>query len=277
MNANSQTVLNMVIGYPLTHTQSPLLHAAVYQMSGINAVLLAQPHLQLESLIAAIKTLSVKLTAVTLPYKEQVLGFLDVCSPEVSALQAANTIIQRDGKLYGYNTDINGIAFALRDITVEQKNILVLGAGGAARAAGYFLKHKHANIFWMNRTAAKAQQLAREFGGEVICTAEINKLHVDIIINTTPVGMSPETNATPLPDYSFHDQQVVFDMVYNPVNTLLLNQAQKKHAITISGLDMFIGQGLKQIELFTGNRITVPGIHQQLRELMTNNQRVSSS
>ena len=142
MKVTNKTRLNTVIGYPLEHSQSPVLHDAVYQLLGINAVLLAQSHLQLKSLIQAIKTLSIELTAVTSPYKEKVIKYLDQYSSEVNVLQAANTIIQRDGKLHGYNTDIDGIAFALRNIAVRGKYVVVIGAGGAARVMGYFLKKK---------------------------------------------------------------------------------------------------------------------------------------
>ena len=224
MKVTNKTRLNMVIGYPHEHSQSPELHDAVYQLLGINAVLLAQPHLQLKSLIQAIKTLSIELTAVTSPYKEKVIKYLDQCSSEVNVLQAANTLIQRDEKLYGYNTDIDGIAFALRDIAVRGKRVVVIGAGGAARAMGYFLKKNRAKLFWMNRTKKKAIALAKEFGGDVICHDELNAIDIDIIINTTPIGMYPNVDVSPLPDYTFSADQVVFDMVYNPMITQLLNK-----------------------------------------------------
>ncbi len=272
MNVTKKTQLNLVIGYPLEHTQSPELHQAVYQQFGIDAVLLAQPQISLELLIQAIKILSVKLTAVTLPYKEKVIPYLDECSEEVKALHAANTIIQRQEKLYGYNTDIDGIAFALRDVVVQGKQILVIGAGGAARAIGYFLKKNCANILWINRTQNKAMTLANKFGGEVICHNKLNTTHIDIIINTTPIGMYPHADASPLFNYAFNRYQTVFDMVYHPMMTQLLKQAQKNEAKIISGLDMFIGQGLKQIELYTGKQHT-PVMINQLRQLLIKNQR----
>jgi shikimate dehydrogenase len=275
MKLSSKTRLNMVIGHPLEHSQSPVLHHAVYQQLGIDAVLLAQPHLQLKSLIQAIKTLCVEFTAVTLPYKEQVLQYIDQCSPEVKALRAANTLIQRDGKLYGYNTDVDGIAFALRNTTVQGKQVLVIGAGGAARAMGYFLKKNHAKIFWLNRTKKKAITLAKEFGGHVVSVDQLNVIEIDIIINTTPIGLYPHTDQSPLPDYVFNANQVVFDMVYHPINTQLLKQAKKYKAKTISGLDMFIGQGLKQIELLTGQRTHTLSMIEKLKRILIQNQRAA--
>lgn len=270
MNITSKTRLNMVIGYPIGHSKSPLLHQAVYKALEIDAVLLAQSHSSLADLIQTIKTLSVGLTAVTAPYKERVIAYLDACSPEVSLLQAANTIIQRDGKLYGYNTDIDGIAFALCHIDVNRKKVLVLGAGGAAQAMGYFLKKNHAHMFVLNRTEEKASRLANRFGGQVITHQDCTKHHFDMIVNTTPIGLYPNVDESPLPEDIFYAGQIVFDMVYNPVQTKCLQQATAKQATPVSGLEMFIGQGLKQIELLTGKRYPAEQID-DLRSLLTLN------
>lgn len=240
----------MVIGYPLTHSQSPLLHNMIYQQLDINAIFVAKPHVKLSALIDAIKTFSIGLTAVTLPYKEKVLKFLDHCSPEVRAIGAANTIIQKKDKLFGYNTDVDGIAFAFRHVSIKNKQTLIIGAGGAARALAYFLKKNHAKIFWLNRTQHKAKILAKKFGGTVIKHEALGSINIDIIINTTP-------SYSPLPNYIFNAKQIVFDMVYNPMMTCLLKAAKKKKATIISGLDMFIGQGLKQIALLIDQRIHV--------------------
>ena len=277
MKVTSKTRLNMVIGHPLVHSQSPVLHDAVYQLLGINAVLLAQPNLKLKSIIQVIKTLSIELTAVTLPYKEKVVNYIDQCSVEVQALQTANTLIYRHGKIYGYNTDIDGIAFALRDVSLRRKQVLVIGAGGAARAISYFLKKNKATLLFLNRTHKKAAALAKEFSGTSIRQNELHKTDIDIIINTTPIGLHPMVNDSPLPDYVFRSHQVVFDAIYHPATTQLLKQAKKYGAKTISGIDMFIGQGLKQIELLTGKPIKSTSIITKLRKLLIQNQRVARS
>ena len=267
--------LNIVIGYPLSHSQSPLLHNTVYQHVGMNSIMLAQPHLELNPLIQAIKTLSVELTAVTMPFKEEIFQYLDDCSPEVNILKTANTLIQRNGQLHGYNTDIAGIAFAFSDIDLREKQVLVMGAGGAARALGYFLKINKAKIVWMNRNPPKAATLAEKFGGDVIFSEKLNNISPDIIINTTPVGLYPRVDESLLPHYIFNKKQIVFDMVYNPVLTQLLKQAKKYQAKILSGLDMFIGQGLKQIELLTGNKLDDPLLVDKLKKLLAQNQRVT--
>jgi shikimate dehydrogenase len=257
MKINNKTFLNMVIGYPLLHTQSPCLHNTIYKQMGINAVFLPMPHDNLQMLVQSLKTFSVNLAAVTSPYKEKILKYLDQRSPEVNSLQAANTIIQRNGRLHGYNTDIEGIAYALNGIEIKNNNVLIIGAGGAARAMAYFLRKQHANIFYLNRSLDKALHLCKEFGGEVIMRPELNLKNMDIVVNTTTVGMYPDTHTSPLPDAGFNKNQLVFDMIYHPVMTTLLKQAKKSKARIVTGLDMFIGQGLKQIELFTGSKLDI--------------------
>lgn len=252
---NSNTSLNMVIGYPLEHTQSPILHNTVYQMMDCNAVMLAVSNHDLLALTQAIKALSVGLVAVTMPFKEKILSYLDEASVEVKTLKAANTVICKQGKLYGYNTDIDGIKYALRARTLSNKNILIIGAGGAARALAYVLHQELANLLWLNRTYSRACNMATLFGGNSINADEIDNIPVDIIINTTPLGMFPDISHTPLADYQFNANQIVFDMVYNPVDTLLLKRAKAHGAECISGLDMFIGQGLRQIELWLNQPI----------------------
>jgi shikimate dehydrogenase len=255
---NNKTQLNLVIGYPLEHTQSPLLHNIVYQILGCNAVMVAQPTHDLRSMMLAIKALSVGLVAVTMPFKEEILPYLDETSPEVENLKAANTVICRDGKLCGYNTDIHGIQFALRDQMISHKNILIIGAGGAARAIAYFLRNNQGNLFWLNRTYLHALSMTKEFGGNMINPNDMHHLPIDIIVNATPLGMFPHLNSfnhSPLSNYQFQTNQVVFDMVYNPIETLLIKRARSQGAKCISGLDMFIGQGLRQIELLLNTSI----------------------
>lgn len=245
----------MVIGYPLAQTRSPVLHNAIYQALNMDAILLAFSHPKIEPLIQAIKTLSVELTAVTIPFKEKVFKYLDYYAPDVKALKVANTIIQRDGKLWGYNTDIDGIAYALRNTILLGKHVLVIGAGGAARAAAYVLQQNNAKLFWLNRTKKKALSLAKVFGGDVIDRKQLRNLRIDVVVNTTPLGMYPHTKISSLPNYRFNAEQTVFDLIYNPISTKLLTEARKRGAKTISGLDMFVKQGVRQVELWTGKII----------------------
>lgn len=265
-HVNHSTTLNAIIGYPLTHTQSPVLHNTIYNALNINSLLMAFPHPDLSRLIDAIKTLNIGLTAVTMPHKEAVIPYLDHCSETVTALQAANTIIQKNGELWGYNTDVDGIEYALRQTNLTQKNVLVIGAGGAARAMGYVLQKHQANIYWLNRTPSKAQALINAFGGQAIDQRDLDNLPIDIIINTTPLGMYPEIHHSPLPNKFLRHHQTVFDMIYNPLETQLLNEAKAAGAKTISGMDMFIAQGIKQISLWQGKELYTPELEQLVRD-----------
>lgn len=249
---DASTHLNLVIGYPLGHTKSPKLHQEIYRLRECNAVLLARPTSpeELSQTIEIIRQFPVKLTAITIPHKETVLKFVDGQSDEVKKLGAANTLINTGGKLIAYNTDTHGIEHAFRNVSLKNKTVLILGAGGAARAAAYVM-HKHgANLLVMNRTRSRAEAIIQLFGGTYLDKDSLQDHEIDIIINTTPLGMSPHVDGTPLPDYRFNQKQIVFDMVYNPVDTALLKTAQKHGAVIISGEDMFLGQALKQVELY---------------------------
>lgn len=268
MAITNKTQLNAVIGYPLAHTQSPNLHNFIYETLNLDAILLSFSHQSLESLIQSIRTLSMGLVAVTMPFKEKILPYLDECCPSVRAVKAANTIINQHGKLMGYNTDIDGVAFALKNISMNNKNILMIGAGGAARAAAYFLQKYHVNIFWYNRSKENALQMSSEFGGNVISHLQNISDKIDVIINTSPVGMYPEVYATPLPSFKFHPEQIVLDMIYYPCETRLLKDAKSQGAKIISGLNMFIGQGIRQIELWTKQKIFSDDLFNNLQTLL---------
>lgn len=255
MISNAKTQLHLLIGQPIGHSLSPLLHQCLYANHKINAVLLAHESNDLTQSVEAIKTLGVPLTAVTLPYKETVISFLDTCHKDAKRLGAVNTIIQRDGKLHGYNTDITGIAYAFRNTEVKHKNVLVLGAGGAARAVVDYLHQQQAHIYILNRNVEKAHVLAQAYQATVV--AQATDIHADIIINATPLGMAPHTEVSPLPDYQFDAHQCVFDMIYNPKVTLLQKQALAANAKLISGLDMFIRQGIQQVELLLDKTIPI--------------------
>jgi len=276
--SNNKFQINLVIGYPLQHSQSPLLHNAVYEILNYNAVMFPYSNQDLSATIKLIKKIPAKLIAVTMPFKQVILPYLDHMSAAVSELKVANTVLYKNNKLYGFNTDIDGIAYALRNISLSGKNVLIIGAGGAASAAAYYLKNNQANLFWLNRTKQRAVDLMKIFGGQLVDLNNLNpnnlnQFPIDVFINTTPLGMLPEINKSPLPDYSFKKTQIVFDMIYNPVDTCLLTQAKLHGAVCISGLDMFVGQGLKQIEILCEDSIITP----ELINLIKNNLKKSQA
>lgn len=255
MMYSSKTQLNAVIGYPLEHTLSPLLHNECYRRLKLNAVLLAFANGNCERLTDAIRTLGISLTAVTIPYKESVIPFLDGIDPVARRIGSVNTIIQRDGYLHGFNTDCIGIQKALQQETLSDTRALIIGAGGAARAAAWVLAEASASVWYYNRTPQRAQAIAKEFGGIVISNYELHQQAFDLIINATSVGLAPHHTQTPLPDFPFTNKHIVFDCVYSPLETRLLREAQSKGAHTISGIDMFLHQALEQIRLWSGRTL----------------------
>lgn len=249
MKINANTHLNFVIGSPITQSKSPDIHCKIYGLLGINAVMAAIDNPDLKSFIQSMKVLNAHMCAVTLPFKTDILAYVDSMSDEVRALGAANTLIQRDGKIHAFNTDVHGIQSGLKHVELRNRNILVIGAGGAARAVAYALKDSNAQLFWMNRTEDKVLPLINTFGGNYVASHQLENQPIDIIINTTSVGMYPSTDESPLPDYQFTANQTVFDLIYNPVETRLLRTARNAGATGISGERLFVEQAIKQIEL----------------------------
>lgn len=237
---------NLVIGNPIKHSKSPSFHDAAYQKLGINTRLLALENPPLPRLIQYIRNHKIPLIAVTLPFKTEIIQYTDIQSEAVKALGAANTLIYKNDLIEAHNTDVDGILSVLQEIKLLNKSVMILGAGGAARALGYALQNTGATLFWHNRTRSKAEALKDLFGGEVI-DAPVED--VDLIVNTSPIGMSPLNNETPLVHYPFQSHQTVFDMVYHPIETRLLKEAAQAGARCLSGLSMFEAQALKQIEL----------------------------
>ncbi len=248
----SRTTLNAIIGYPLETTLSPAVHAAVYDACGIDAAMLAFPTRDAGETLAALKTLNVGLIAVTIPHKESVVRHIDEIDPLAKLAGAVNTIINRGGRYYGYNTDVDGIRFALGSLSLAGKHTLVIGAGGAARAAAMLVNKEKGKLAIANRTESRGRELADQCGGTFISLDELDGGVFDIILNMTPAGMN---NETPIPGFRFTRDMAVFDCVYSPATTRLLLDAEKAGAHTISGIEMFIGQAVRQIELWSGRTI----------------------
>jgi 3-dehydroquinate dehydratase / shikimate dehydrogenase len=187
-----------------------------------------------------------------MPYKQSVIEYLDNTDAHTSKTGACNTIVRgQDGKLYGFNTDIAGVVRPLEQrLTIENARVLILGAGGAARAAVFGLKERGADVTILNRTTAKAQKLARQAKAHTIKRADLRKSMFDVIINATPVGMG-STRDCPLKEDEIQ-AKVVFDMVYDPIETRLLQIARAKGIAVIPGVEMFVHQAARQFEIWTG-------------------------
>jgi len=257
VNINQHTALNAVTGFPLEHTLSPQLHAQIYKKLGLNAVMLAFLSQNIEEIITCMRTLPIHLLAVTLPHKQTVMKFLDRIDPVAKKIGAVNTVINRNGKLHGYNTDIVGIAHALKNTQLKGKNVLIIGAGGAARPLCWFLKKSGAKIFCLNRTRTKAEELTQEFGGIALDNNALVGAKIDVIINATPLGMKPHIDESPFPKNLLNKNQTVFDLIYNPIETKLLKDAKKAGAKTINGMPMLLAQALEQVRLWSGKKLSI--------------------
>ncbi|MDO8522509.1 MAG: shikimate dehydrogenase [bacterium] len=252
---SASTKLTAVIGNPIGHSLSPLLHNEIFLREDVDAVMLAFQNADINELVSAMRALPVHLIAVTLPHKESIISLLDEVDEKALAIGSVNTVINTDGKLKGYNTDVVGIAVALKDATLKGKSVLIFGAGGAARAVAYHMKECGAKIHSYDRTFKKAQTLCEKFGGMALELAALNGTQFDVIVNATPVGLHPNTDATPVSKDIIRKGSVVFDLVYNPLETRLMREATEKGAQAISGLTMLVEQALEQERLWLGREI----------------------
>ncbi|OGG57571.1 shikimate dehydrogenase [Candidatus Kaiserbacteria bacterium RIFCSPHIGHO2_01_FULL_55_17] len=250
MSISPATKLTAIIGDPVTHSLSPLLHNALYAKEGVDAVMLAFGNPSIEPLVAAIRALPVHLAAVTMPHKQTIMPLLDEIDEVARDIGAVNTVVNREGRLHGYNTDVVGIAEALKGVSLRGSRALLVGAGGAARTAAYLLKREGASIYCTNRDRAQADDLLGVFGGSFLETNALDSISFNTIINATPIGMKPNVDAMPIPEEFIREGSAVFDLVYSPLETKLLASAKARGARAISGLSMFLAQGLEQERLW---------------------------
>lgn len=247
-----------VIGDPVGHSLSPVLQNAGFQARGMDAVYLQFLVHDLQDFLAAVEPLGIAGFSVTLPHKEKILRHLHGCDPLAASIGAVNTVVVRGGgKLYGYNTDYVGVLRALeRRIPLRGSRVLILGAGGAGRAVAFALAEAGARVCIWARRPARAQALARAVGGEVVGRASLRREFFDAIVNATPVGMHPHTNRSPLEARELNCR-LVFDTIYRPLRTRLMQLAERRGIETVSGVEMFVAQGTAQWEIWTGERAPV--------------------
>lgn len=258
-----------IIGYPIEHTFSPAMHNFISEAVHNNFIYSAYliPPEQLENAINAVRALDIKGINVTAPHKVEVMQYLDEVTDTARELGSVNTVVNRGGKLYGYNTDADGFCMMLEknDIAIKGSNILIIGAGGVTRPTVIRLIDNGASaITVLNRTKEKADSLADDImkvkGFKINTT--VNSFDFDIVINTTSAGMEPQENVLPthsiseISDLSFiNENTAVVDMIYNPSETRFLKEARERGAKTLNGLGMLIYQGVIAYELFTDTNL----------------------
>ncbi|MDM8525740.1 shikimate dehydrogenase [Desulfococcaceae bacterium HSG8] len=258
MIADSHTALYGVFGDPVSHSLSPVMHNSGFSHIGYNGVYLAFRVKDIAAGVSSIKALDIRGVSVTIPHKVAVMEFLDELDDMAKQIGAVNTVINRDGILSGYNSDCLGAISALAEKTdIRGKKTGIIGAGGAARAIGFGIRSERGNVAIVNRSADKGEKLAADIGAEFCPLSDIEKLGCEILINTTPLGMTPNIETTPIPIRYLEKGMVVMDIVYNPLKTRLLKEAEAAGCTTIDGVAMFVYQGAFQFELWTGEKAPV--------------------
>jgi shikimate dehydrogenase len=278
---DSHTVLYGVIGDPIRHSKSPIMLNRAFRESGINGVYTAF-HITSESLpafIAGVRAMGIRGVNVTIPHKLQVMELIDEIDPGARAIGAVNTIINDNSKLIGYNTDGIGYVRSLKEEAepnLAGKRIVVIGAGGASRGIVYaLLQEKPESVAIANRTVERAEELAESLGGasagvHAISNDELQRWcgDADIVINTTSVGMYPNVGQSPIEAGWMKPGAVASDLIYNPLRTEFLLQAEAGGCRTHGGLGMFIYQGAYAFEYWTGKVAPVAAMRETVLEAL---------
>jgi 3-dehydroquinate dehydratase / shikimate dehydrogenase len=261
-----------VAGNPVTHSLSPAMINAAFRRERVNSVYLPLQTSNLKDLMTLVREVPLGGISVTMPFKRDILEHLEKTDPLSERIGACNTVVRsQDGKLYGFNTDVAAVVRPLeKRLALRGAKILVIGAGGAARAAVFGLQEKGAEIFILNRTLPTGQKLAREAKGKSVKREQMAKSTFDVIVNATPVGMRGAKAQTVL-DPNEINARLVFDLVYNPIDTPLIKAAREKGIPVITGVEMFVHQGARQFEIWTGKpapeeemlRVVVHALRQQ--------------
>jgi len=247
-----------VFGDPISHSLSPVMHNNAFATRDFAGIYLPFRVGSIRQAVAAMRTLDMKGASVTLPHKISVMAYLDRIDPEAQMIGAVNTIHNQDGILRGSNSDAAGAVSALMERKeIRHSRVAIIGAGGAARAIGFGVRAREAVVIIVNRSVDRGEQLAADLDGHFIPLSEAAHVDCDILINTTPVGMNPHRNHTPVPKGIFKKGMLVMDCIYTPRQTRFLAEAAAAGCETIDGLPMFIHQGAFQFELWTGLKAPV--------------------
>jgi len=250
-----KTEIYGVIGNPIGHSLSPLMHNTGYIAAKRDALYLPFLVDSLEEFIEAIPELGLRGFSVTIPHKQTIMKYLADCEFMAEEIGAVNTVVVgKNGKLRGCNTDYAGVVRALHGkVHPHRTRALIFGAGGSARAAAFALVNEGAEVLICARRESAARELARATGAQVIARKHLPWARFELAVNATPVGMYPHRNESPLSAKELNCE-VVMDLIYRPLQTKLLQTAKRKGVKTISGVEMFLAQGFAQWELWTGKQ-----------------------
>ncbi len=267
---DARTALYAVLGRPVGHSLSPVMHNRAFAHAGVNAVYVAFQTADIGAALAGIRALGIRGASVTIPHKIAALEFVDHLDDEARHIGAINTVVNRGGELAGYNTDGRGAVLALSEhLDPAGREVALLGAGGAARAIGFALVAAGARLTVFNRDEARGRDLARDLGAAFQPLARFDAKRCQVLINTTPVGMAPHAGRVPVDIGGLPASAVVMDIVYNPLETELLRRAGQQGCTVIGGVSMFVFQGALQFELWTDRRAPLAVMRQAVMEALS--------
>ncbi len=248
----AHTRLFCVLGNPVAHSKSPIVHNQAFADHHLDAVYLAFAPADIQKALDAVRQFNIEGVSVTLPFKQAVMPLLDRIDAPARAMGAVNTIVNTNGQLNGYNTDSQAAIGPLAPFGIAGKTVLVIGAGGAARAVAFGIHEKHGLLTISNRSEDKGRALAQEYDARFVPMDEMGHLRPDIIINTTSMGMDPAPDILSCPARCLTPGTLVMDVVYTPLETRLTALARQKGCRVVDGLTMFTAQAAAQFELWTG-------------------------
>ncbi|RJX16122.1 shikimate dehydrogenase [Candidatus Bathyarchaeota archaeon] len=263
---DGETKIYGVIGDPIGHSLSPTIHNVAFRKLGLNAIYLAF-QVKSENLVRAVegfKALNIQGFNVTIPHKTSIMSLLDKVDPLAEKIGAVNTVKNVDGKLFGYNTDGLGALQALKKskVKLDNKKIVLIGAGGAGKALAFTFANYAKEMVILNRTEEKAVKLSKTISENFSLQVKGLKLtqenlknelkNADLLVNATSLGMYPNVDETPVDKNLINQNLVVFDVVYNPLKTRFLKEAEEKGAKIVNGLSMLIYQAVEAFKIWTG-------------------------
>ncbi|MEN8141949.1 MAG: shikimate dehydrogenase [Thermodesulfobacteriota bacterium] len=266
MMIDGKTTLHGIMGNPVSHSLSPAMHNAAFRHLGLNSVYLPFPVADVGPAIKGLAAIGVRGVSVTIPHKEAVIPFLDEIDPVAERIGAVNTLDFQDGRVRGSNSDWLGANRALAEkMELAGSHVLLLGAGGSARALGFGLQEAGAQVSIASRTREKGEALARSLACPWHDLAEIAGLTADAVVNATSVGMGEMAHLSLVPAEAVKNFPLVMDIVYAPLETRLLKEAKAAGCEVIDGLAMLLYQGAAQFELWTGQKAPVTVMAAALR------------
>ncbi len=254
-----------ILGNPVAHSMSPLMHNAAFRLLGIDAIYLPFEVDDLRGAVPGMKALRIKGASVTHPFKTQIIGLIDEIDNTARKIGAVNTLVFGKEGVRGTNTDWVGAVRCLDTLLpIEGHKFVVIGAGGAARAVVFGITSKGGKAVVVNRSGEQGRALAEEFNCIFVPLSKIESVRGDCLVNTTPVGMYPKEDEMPVPKRVIGTYKAVADVIYNPLKTMLLREAEAAGCMVASGFEMFVYQGTEQFSIWTGRKAPV----KEMREVV---------